>query len=80
MSFSLTWRARFSNLGGIGPLGIDPNYRKKHLGYDIVSSAVNHLIDEGAEQIIVDWTGLLEFYRHMGFEVWKSYFYSSKKI
>lgn len=80
ISFSLTWRARFSSLGGIGPLGIDPDYRKKHLGIDLVSSAVNHLIDEGTNYIIIDWTGLLEFYRHMGFEVWKSYFYASKKI
>lgn len=80
ISYSLTWRNRFKALGGIGPLGIDPNYRRKHLGYDIVSSAVNVLIDQGAKEIIIDWTSLLEFYRHMGFQVWKSYFYANKLL
>lgn len=80
ISFSMTWRNRFKALGGIGPLGIDPEYRRHHLGSDLVSSAINHLIDEDASDIIIDWTGLLEFYRHMGFEVWKAYFYASKTI
>ncbi len=80
MSYSLTWRARFNALGGIGPLGVAPSYRGNHLGYDIVASSVNKLIDEGITEIIIDWTGLLDFYRKMGFEVWKTYSYLYKKI
>lgn len=80
ISFSLTWRARFKALGGIGPLGVDPAYRKMHLGYDIVASSFNSLYLKGASDIIIDWTGLLEFYRKCGFEVWKLYFYFAKKL
>ena len=80
MSNSHTWRARFDALGGIGPLGVAPAYRGKHLGYDIVAASVNSLIDAGVSDMIIDWTGLLDFYRKMGFEVWKSYSYLFKKI
>ena len=80
ISNSLTWRARFDALGGIGPLGVAPNYRGLHLGYDIVVSSLNNLINFGISDIIIDWTGLLEFYRKMGFEVWKVYFYLQKKL
>lgn len=30
-SYSLTWRNRFKSLGGIGPLGVDADYRKEIL-------------------------------------------------
>ena len=81
ISYSLTWRKRFERLGGIGPLGVDPNYRGLNLGYDLVASAVNYLnTNYHVSDIIIDWTGLLEFYRHMGFEVWKSYYDLEKKL
>lgn len=80
ISNSVTWRARFKKLGGIGPLGVDPAYRGNHLGYDIVAWSVNKLIKQNVTEIIIDWTGLLEFYRQFGFEVWKSYSYLTKKI
>lgn len=80
MSYSLTWRNRFSALGGIGPLGVDKAYRNKNLGFDIVAFAHNVLVDFNVSNIIIDWTGLLDFYRRMGFEVFKSYFYMSKHL
>lgn len=80
ISYSQTWRNRFDTLGGIGPLGVDIAYRKRNIGYDIVAFANNVLIDEGVSEIIIDWTGLLDFYRHMGFEVFKSYFYMTKEL
>lgn len=80
ISYSLTWRNRFDALGGIGPLGVDSAYRHKNLGYDIVSFANNVLLDNNVSNIIIDWTGLLDFYRHMKFEVFKSYYYMSKKL
>lgn len=80
ISNSFTWHKRFKALGGIGPLGVTPAYRGIHLGYDIVAYAVNTLIDASATELIIDWTGLIEFYRGLGFEVWKSYYYLTKKI
>lgn len=78
MSYSLTWRNRFKALGGIGPLGVDKAYRGRHLGHDIVAFAKNTLLQSGVSDIIIDWTGLLDFYRPLGFEVWKSYYYLTK--
>ena len=78
ISYSLTWRERFERLGGIGPLGVDKEYRGRHLGKDIVLYSKNTLVEFGVSDIIIDWTGLLDFYRPMGFEVWKSYFYLTK--
>ncbi len=78
ISYSLTWRERFKKLGGIGPLGVDKEYRGRHLGSDIVIYAKNVLIENKVSDIIIDWTGLLDFYRPLGFEVWKSYYYLTK--
>ena len=75
ISYSMTWKNRFKALGGIGPLGVDSSYRKRNLGYDIVAYANNVLIDNNVSNIIIDWTGLLDFDRKMGFEVFKSYYY-----
>ena len=78
ISYSMVWRNRFTSLGGIGPLGVDKEYRKRHLGRDIVIYGKNVLIDNNVTDIIIDWTGLLDFYRPYGFEVWKSYHYLTK--
>ena len=80
ISNSLTWRDCFDALGGIGPLGVDKDYRGRHLGYDIVAFAKNVLLDAGVTDIIIDWTSLIDFYHKFGFEVWKSYYYLTKKI
>ncbi len=80
ISYSLTWRNRFLALGGIGPLGVDKTYRGRQIGRDIVVQAKNILLLNGTTDIIIDWTGLLDFYRPMGFEVWKSYNYLTKLI
>lgn len=79
ISNSLTWRNCFSALGGIGPLGVDKEYRGRHLGYDIVAFAKNVLIDAGVTDIIIDWTSLIDFYKKFGFEIWKSYYYLTKQ-
>lgn len=79
ISYSHTWRSRFEALGGIGPLGVDKNYRGRHLGHDIVAFAKNTLLNANVSDMIIDWTGLLDFYRPFGFEVWKSYYYLTKK-
>jgi GNAT superfamily N-acetyltransferase len=77
--YNITWYKRFSNLGGIGPLGVDASYRGRNLGYDIVAFAINTLKNRGIKEMIIDWTGLLTFYQQFGFEVWKSYKYITKK-
>lgn len=76
--YNITWHERFEKLAGVGPLGVKNNYRKHGLGKDIISWALNHLKEKGVSDVLIDWTGLLEFYQQFGFEVWKSYMYSEK--
>lgn len=77
--YNTIWYDRFNNLGGVGPLGVDKNYRGMKLGYNIVAYGINVLLDKNISEIIIDWTGLLEFYQQFGFEVWKSFKYMAKK-
>ena len=80
ISYSLTWRDKFDFLGGIGPLGVDKSYRGQSIGYDLVAKATNTLLENGAGNIIIDWTNLLDFYRKFGYEVYKTYEYLQKNL
>ncbi|WP_042459414.1 GNAT family N-acetyltransferase [Neobacillus dielmonensis] len=68
------WAPLFKEpLGGIGPLGIDRAERKNGYGLAIVEAAVSFLRERGIHIIVIDWTGLTEFYGRLGFQVWKEY-------
>lgn len=75
IGYSLTWRDRFDRLGGIGPLGVDKDYRHRNIAYNLLVSGINELIDNNCQKAIIDWTNLMELYRKFGFEIWKSYSY-----
>lgn len=75
IGYSLTWRNRFVRAGGIGPLGVDKDYRHNNIAYNLLVAGYNHLIDDGCQTAIIDWTNLMELYRKFGFEIWKSYTY-----
>lgn len=78
--YNTTWNKCFSNLGGIGPLGVAKEYRGQNLGYDIIAYAINSLKLRNINEIIIDWTGLLDLYQNFDFQVWKSYKYMSKRL
>ncbi|SEQ68747.1 Acetyltransferase, GNAT family [Piscibacillus halophilus] len=67
-------------VGGIGPLGVSSNVRGTGLGLDIVKVAINTLRAREAKHIIIDWTGLIEFYQKVGFEEFKKYRTYFKKL
>ena len=79
-SYNLMWKERFENLGGFGPLGVDRNFRKNGIGFDMISVSLKDLIDKGCKTLMLDWTGLMELYAKFNFEVWKSYKYMSKSF
>ncbi|MGD9604777.1 MAG: GNAT family N-acetyltransferase [Bacilli bacterium] len=64
---SLNLHLKYQHLGGIGPLGIVPFYQHQGLGKQMVQFAIQHLFDLGCLQVIVDWTGLTNFYNLCGF-------------
>jgi len=78
--YSLTWYARFKNLGGIGPLGVDKDYRKKGVFNDLINYGLYHFKNIGIKEVIIDWTGLISLYQKYGFEIWKVYQYASKEL
>lgn len=80
IAFSLTWRNRFDKLGGIGPLGVDSNFRKQNIAYNMIVYGINFLKENCCECLIIDWTNLLSFYRKFGFEIWKTYIYIEKNL
>ena len=78
--YSLNFHGRFERIGGIGPLGVDVDYRRRNIANNILKQIVNELIDRNTTDIIIDWTNLMHIYRNYGFEIWKSYTYYEKKI
>lgn len=67
-------------LGGVGPLGIDAKERKSGYGLFIVEAAIQHLRKRGVESIVIDWTGLVEFYKKLGYQICKSYYSFEKHL
>ncbi len=58
---------RYRCLGGIGPLGVVSKRRGRGLGEFMVRYAVGELFEMGCSDVIVDWTGLIGFYKKCGF-------------
>ncbi|MDD2258713.1 MAG: GNAT family N-acetyltransferase [Bacilli bacterium] len=78
--YHIVWYQKFENLGGLGPIGIDVDYRGNQLAADLIKLGVTSLLKRGVKEILIDWTGLLDFYSKYGFEVWKSYTTASKNL
>ncbi|KAA0965499.1 GNAT family N-acetyltransferase [Sporosarcina sp. ANT_H38] len=68
------WSPLFEQeVGGIGPLGIDVNEQKQGYGLGIVQAAIAYLQERNIKTIIIDWTILVDFYKKLDFNPWKSY-------
>lgn len=68
------WAPLFNEeLGGAGPLGVDANERGQGFGLAIVEAGIAFLRQRGIRRIAIDWTGLVDFYKKLGYSPWKSY-------
>lgn len=72
-AYNTNWSSRFKNLVGIGPLGVDRERRGNGISKEMISTLLSNLHEEGKDEILIDWTGLLVYYQQFGFEVWKCY-------
>ena len=72
-SYNITWSDRFDDLIGIGPLGVDKDYRGQGVSREIFNNAFYSLHLEGHDNLFIDWTGLMEYYQTFNYEVWKCY-------
>lgn len=68
------WSPLFNTeVGGIGPLGIAEAERKNGYGIAIVQAAMAFLQERNIKSMIIDWTGLIDFYGKLDFKPWKEY-------
>ena len=78
--YHITWYQKFNNLGALGPLGVDSDHRRQKIGSNLLKIAIKDLHERGCTELLIDWTGLLDVYNRLGFEVWKSYTNYEKKV
>lgn len=75
------WAPLFNEtLGGVGPLGVDADERKNGYGLAIVKAGVHFLRKRKINTIVIDWTGLVDFYGKLGYEKWIEYEKYGKKL
>jgi GNAT superfamily N-acetyltransferase len=75
------WAPLFSeSLGGVGPLGIVNQERGHGYGLAIVEAGIAFLRQRGIRHIVIDWTGLVDFYKKLGYTIWKSYHTYEKNV
>ncbi|MBO1001977.1 GNAT family N-acetyltransferase [Pseudogracilibacillus auburnensis] len=67
-------------LGGVGPLGVDAKERGQGYGLAIVEAGIAFLRQRGIERIVIDWTGLVDFYKRLGYDIWKGYLSYKKEL
>jgi predicted N-acetyltransferase YhbS len=78
---SIHWIAlRPGRWGGLGPIGIAAARRRRGLGFALLSAGVQHLRAQGVEDLVIDWTDLVDFYGRLGFRIWKRYWQGSKSL
>lgn len=58
-------------LGGYGAVGIATSQRGKGLGAAMCEAAAAYVESRGADACFIDWTGIPDFYRRIGAEVWR---------
>ncbi|WP_047979886.1 GNAT family N-acetyltransferase [Ornithinibacillus contaminans] len=82
MMGNVNWAPLFDvdTVGGIGPLGVAASRRKNGYGLAVVRAAVAALRERGVTDIIIDWTGIIDFYKKLGYDIWKSYKAYKKEI
>jgi ribosomal protein S18 acetylase RimI-like enzyme len=78
-SVAWTW-GQGRRTGGIGPMGLASTFRGRGLGLALLDRSVRHLARLGVREIIVDWTGLRDFYGRLGFSVWRRYRQGEKRL
>ncbi|WP_125154159.1 GNAT family N-acetyltransferase [Clostridium rectalis] len=75
------WRKLLGkNYGGLGPIGIDKEYRKKRLGITLLWKSLEILKDKGTKAMCIDWTDLYDFYGMFNFIPWKAYTHMNKNF
>jgi len=65
---------------GLGPLGIANDYRNKGWGLFMIAEIIKELKNEGYKEMVIDWTTLVDYYKKLGFGIYKKYLTLEKKV
>lgn len=68
-----TWLQLGNHAGGLGALGVHPDYRERGIGLALASWASEELKKRGVEKSFVGWTWLVEWYGQLGYNVFQKY-------
>jgi GNAT superfamily N-acetyltransferase len=79
---SIAWAPRPSPAAtvGLGPMGLSPALRGRGLGLALLDRAVVHLAAHGGDEMVIDWTILLDFYGKLGFTPCRRYRHGERTL
>lgn len=66
--------------GGLGPMGLSPDFRGRGLGRVLLDRAIVHLASLGVQEMVIDWTILLDFYGQLGFVPFRRYRHGERTL
>lgn len=70
-----TWDLLFENsIGGGGALGVSEKHRGKEIGLAMKAWGTQKVKERGVKYVWIGWTYAIDFYKKLGFEVWREYF------
>ncbi|MBD2844248.1 GNAT family N-acetyltransferase [Paenibacillus sp. IB182496] len=75
------WAPLFaSELGGVGPLGLDEACRGRGYGAKLVLAGISMLRRRGISEIVIDATPIADFYAKLGYAPWRRYILMRKAL
>ena len=81
---SIAWARRDGGrealAGGLGPMGLSPAVRGRGLGEALRDRAIVHLAALGVQEMVIDWTILLDFYGKLGFVPCRRYRHGERSL
>jgi GNAT superfamily N-acetyltransferase len=77
----IPWRQLLGeNTGGIGPLGVAESMRENGIGLALAARVTELLQERGIKTSYIGYTWLLNWYGKLGYQLWRDYTMSWKKL
>jgi GNAT superfamily N-acetyltransferase len=74
------WAGAAPGIAALGPIGLADSQRSRGLGMALLVRSLETFQAAGADETVIDWTDLLDFYGRCGFEPWLSYRLADKRL
>ena len=74
------WAGLVPGIAALGPIGVAAAQRGKGQGLALLFAGLHELRRLGADEVVIDWTDLIDFYGRVGFEPWLRYTLAAKDL